>query len=58
MRLFPNKRVVVAFPPARTSEALKRAADGFTHIGRAALVDSLFPEIVVKQNGIELRRPP
>ena len=57
-RLYPHKRVIVAFPPARKSEALKRVADGYTHIGRDALLRSLFPDEVIKPNGVILRRPP
>ena len=57
-RLFSSKRVIVAFPPSRISEALKRSADGYTYIGRNVLVDSLFPERVIKSNGVILQRPP
>jgi len=56
-RLFTGKRVIVAFPPSRISEALKRPSDGYTYIGRNILIDSLFPERVIKSNGVILQRP-
>lgn len=56
-QLFPEKRIIIAFPPARKSESLKGAADGYTHIGRDTLVHSLLPDVVIKPNGIALRRP-
>lgn len=52
-----SKRVVVAFPPGRYSNALKQAADGWTHIGRDVLLRSMFPDEVVKADGYVLRRP-
>jgi uncharacterized LabA/DUF88 family protein len=56
-RLFPQKRVIVAFPPARSSGALKAAAHGYTFIGRNVLSNSLFPDRVTKPDGFVLRRP-
>ena len=56
-RLFEKKRVVVAFPPARSSAALQRAAHGFYFIGRDKLSKSVFPGEVVKPDGFTLRRP-
>ena len=55
--LFPKKRVIAAFPPARNSEALKKAASGYVHIGRNVLYQSLFPDSLVKPDGIVLHRP-
>lgn len=55
--IFPSKRVVVAFPPARFSDALKRIAHGYTHIGPDKLSKSIFPDEVIKQDGVILRRP-
>jgi uncharacterized LabA/DUF88 family protein len=55
--LFPSKQIIVAFPPARKSEALKRVSDGYIHISRVTLVQRIFPERVVKPNGVILRRP-
>jgi len=56
-RLFPQKRVVVAFPPARFSGALKAAAHAHTFIGPNVLSNSVFPDQVVKPDGFVLHRP-
>ena len=56
-RLFSGKRVVVAFPPGRSSKALKQAADAQIYVGRNVLAKSLFPDQVVKPDGYILRRP-
>ena len=54
---YPNKRVVIAFPPNRHSVSLKNAADAHFTIGRNALRDSQFPDTVVKPDGYPLSRP-
>lgn len=54
---FPQKRVVVVFPPGRSSERLKQAASAFFTIGRAVLADAQFPDEVCKPGGFLLRRP-
>jgi len=56
-RLFVGKRVVVAFPPARSSKSLMQVADSYLHIGRSLLTRSQFPELVTKPNGYVLARP-
>ncbi len=56
-RLFKDKRIVVAFPPARHSFALKEVASASFTIGRKKLADSLFPDEVKKSNGYILKRP-
>ena len=56
-RLFTEKRVVVAFPPARVSKALTKAANGHTRVGRNVLAASQFPDSVAKLNGFALHRP-
>jgi len=56
-RLFPDKRVIVAFPPARFSGELKAAAHGQTYIGPNVLSKSVFPDEVVKPDGFVLHRP-
>ncbi|NMB83085.1 MAG: NYN domain-containing protein [Ignavibacteria bacterium] len=56
-RLFKEKRIVVAFPPARHSFALKEVASASFTIGRKKLADSLFPDEVIKSNGYILKRP-
>ncbi len=57
-RLFAHKRVVVAFPPARSSKALKQAAGAQIYVSRTTLAKSLFPDQVVKPDGYVLRCPP
>lgn len=57
-RLFPSKRIVAAFPPKRFSVALQKAANAILHIGHNELSKSLFPDIVIKSNGVALHRPP
>lgn len=56
-RLFPRKRVVIAFPPNRYSVTLARIANGFLYIERNRLAQSQFPDEVPKANGVILRRP-
>lgn len=56
-QLYPNKRVVIAFPPARNSAELIRVAPAHFRIGRKTLADSQFPEEVQKPDGYILRRP-
>ncbi len=55
-QLFPEKGVVVAFPPNRFSFELSKIAGHFT-IGRKKVADSMFPDEVVKANGYVLKRP-
>jgi len=56
-RLFPRKRVVAAFPPARFSSALSQTAHAYIHIARNVLSKSVFPNEVVKPDGYILHRP-
>ena len=56
-RIFPNKRIIVAFPPNRNSITLRRVANGFIHIEPAHLSRSQFPDQVTKPNGFVLQRP-
>ncbi len=55
--LFPDKRVVVAFPPQRHSAQLQRLANGFLEVGRASLAKSVFPKKVAKADGFVLQKP-
>ncbi len=55
--LFPEKRVIVAFPPQRHSAQLQRLAHGFLQIGRASVAKSVFPARVPKPDGFMLERP-
>jgi uncharacterized LabA/DUF88 family protein len=56
-RLFPTKRVIVAFPPNRPSQELKIVANAYFTIGRRNIARSLFPLEVRKPNGFVLRCP-
>lgn len=55
--LFPDKHVIVAFPPQRHSVQLEKIAHGAFQIGRASLAKSVFPDTVRKADGFVLRRP-
>ena len=55
--LFPYKKIVVAFPPARFSFALKEIVNASFVIGRKMLAKSVFPEEVAKPDGFILKRP-
>lgn len=57
-RLFPDKRIIIAFPPRRHSAQLERLAHGSLQIGRATLAKSVFPEKVAKADGFILQKPP
>jgi len=52
-----KKRVIIAFPPKRHSAALRKVCNGYVYIGRNVLVQSLFPEKIVKPDGFVLQRP-
>ena len=54
---YPAKRVVVAFPPNRSSKSLKNAASAYFSIGRNVLRDSQLPDVIHTRDGIQLRRP-
>ena len=56
-KLFPIKRIVLGFPPARHSFALKQIADASFTIGRKTLAKSVFADNVTKNNGFILRKP-
>jgi uncharacterized LabA/DUF88 family protein len=56
-QLFPQKRIVAVFPPARHSNALKNAANACLHIDHITLAKSVFPDEVVKTDGFALKRP-
>jgi len=53
----PHRRVVVAFPPERTSEDLKRHASGWFVIGRSQFSKSLFPPEIATASGFVIRCP-
>jgi uncharacterized LabA/DUF88 family protein len=56
-RLRPHKRVVAAFPPARSSAELRTAATAAFQIGDAKVRQSQLPEIVTSNAGVTLKRP-
>lgn len=56
-KIFPNKRIVVAFPPGYSSFSLRANADAYLTIGRKNLKDSLFAPTVMSTKGKLLRRP-
>lgn len=55
---YSSKRIVVAFPPGRSSLSLQNAATAAFTIGRKTLKDSQFPDRVTKPDGYVLTRPP
>jgi|ERR1035437_2257323 uncharacterized LabA/DUF88 family protein len=57
LRLFPSKRVAAAFPPARSSEDLKRVVSAHFTIGHGLLAKSIFSDSVVREDGFLLNRP-
>ncbi len=58
LRSYPDKRVVVAFPPKRHSEELHHEATAAFRLGRRIIAGSQFPEQVIDANGFVLRKPP
>lgn len=54
---FPNKKVIVAFPPKRHSAELKRVANGHLVIGEDKLRASQLPDNITKPDGFVLARP-
>ena len=57
LRNYPDKRVVVAFPPNRHSEELHHQAAATFRLGRRIIADSQFPAQVFDANGFVLRKP-
>lgn len=55
--LFPLKRIIVVFPPARHSGALQAVADATLHITANLLSRSQFPDQVVTAEGVIIQRP-
>ena len=54
---FPDKRVIVTFPPNRFSHRLQTVATASLAIGRDKLRNSQLPESVARQDGYLLTRP-
>ena len=55
--LFPQKRIVIAFPPHRFSKELAKDAHGYFVIGHKKFAQSLLPETITKSDGFVLRCP-
>lgn len=55
--LFPQKRCIVAFPPKRRSDQLKRTAHGTIVIGEDKLRHSLLPDRISTPSGYVIQRP-
>ena len=56
-RDFPDKRIVVVFPPGRSSKQLRECASAFFTIGRKKLLDARFPDQVTTRGGYLVHRP-
>lgn len=56
-RLWPEKRIIAAFPPKRHSADLKRAVDGYLPLGDDKIRQAQLPTEVVNKAGITLHRP-
>ena len=54
---FPNKRVVVAFPPMRANADLRRAANAYIHVTEVELKKSLLPLEIPTLGGYILKCP-
>lgn len=54
---FPDKRVIMAFPPDRQSKHLEKLATACFRIGRKKFHDSQFPERITKPDGFVIQRP-
>jgi uncharacterized LabA/DUF88 family protein len=54
---FPERRIVIAEPPARHSAALTNIASGYFTVGEAKLRKSQLPATVVRADGFALQRP-
>ena len=57
IRYFPDKKIIVAFPPARYSYVLSKLAHSSFTIGRKKIADSTFPDEVIKKDGFVLNCP-
>jgi uncharacterized LabA/DUF88 family protein len=55
--LFPQKRVMIAFPPGRNSKRLMQIATGYFYISRSSLAQSQLPNQITLPSGYVLNRP-
>jgi len=56
-RLFHDKKVIMAFPPARYCSEFEGIADGCMVINERICRKSLLPDIVERPDGFQLKRP-
>lgn len=54
---FPNKQLIIAFPPTRRSKELMEAAHGYFFIGEDKLRQNLLPNEITTASGYVLTRP-
>lgn len=54
---FPDKRIIVAFPPERFNKSVKEVAKGSFIIGKSKLQNSLFPDELKSKSGFLLKKP-
>jgi uncharacterized LabA/DUF88 family protein len=54
---FPEKKVIIAFPPERFNNNMKIVSSGSLFINRIKLKSNSFPDIVVKADGFNLVKP-
>ena len=54
---FPNKRIIVAFPPNRKSEDLRKTATTGFIIGEAKFRQNLLPKTITTPSGYQLHCP-
>ncbi len=57
LMLFPDKRVITAFPPLRVSKELKTVSTATINIRKQTLQKSLLPSVIIKNNGYMLECP-
>lgn len=58
LKLFPQKRIICAFPPDRFSKELSKIASSNFTIGRKKIADSLLPDKIITKAGFEILKPP
>jgi uncharacterized LabA/DUF88 family protein len=54
---FPDKRVIIAFPPDRHSDQLRKTANSAFTIGESKLRNNLLPNSITTTTGYVLHRP-
>lgn len=54
---FPTKRVIVAFPPNRVNNSVKKVSNANLIIGKQVLKRSQFPNSIILSDGFELKKP-